>query len=228
MRHTSRTSVGFRGQVEYIAPVGKTEFLPIFERLFLGGEYSVRGFDIRSIGPSVPGRSWSSAATRACSSTPSTCSRLPARCASSAFFDAGQVRDFGDPFSWKETDHGVPGAVAAAAGGSVCHVAAARPERRRWARRCRWETTHAFKTSTGVELRFFMPVLNVPFRLIYSFNPLARGRAEQPAAAGEGDHVPVRGGDDVLGRAHAEVQNAQFRIAAHRNCTCIGSTPAES
>ena len=31
--------------------------------------------------------------------------------------------------------------------------------------------TSAFKTSTGVELRFFMPVLNVPFRLIYAFNP---------------------------------------------------------
>ena len=28
--------------------------LPIFERLFLGGEYSVRGFDIRSIGPRDP------------------------------------------------------------------------------------------------------------------------------------------------------------------------------
>jgi outer membrane protein insertion porin family len=28
-----------------------------------------------------------------------------------------------------------------------------------------------FKTSTGVELRFIMPVLNVPFRLIYAVNP---------------------------------------------------------
>jgi outer membrane protein insertion porin family len=28
-----------------------------------------------------------------------------------------------------------------------------------------------FRTSTGVELRFIMPVLNVPFRLIYAFNP---------------------------------------------------------
>jgi outer membrane protein insertion porin family len=28
-----------------------------------------------------------------------------------------------------------------------------------------------FKTSTGVELRFIMPVLNVPFRLIYAINP---------------------------------------------------------
>ena len=31
-----------------------TTTLPIFEKLFLGGEYSVRGFDIRSIGPSDP------------------------------------------------------------------------------------------------------------------------------------------------------------------------------
>jgi outer membrane protein assembly factor BamA len=27
------------------------------------------------------------------------------------------------------------------------------------------------RTSTGVELRFIMPVLNVPFRLIYAWNP---------------------------------------------------------
>jgi hypothetical protein len=32
-------------------------------------------------------------------------------------------------------------------------------------------TTSAFKTSTGAEVRFFMPVLNVPFRLIFAMNP---------------------------------------------------------
>ena len=32
-----------------------------------------------------------------------------------------------------------------------------------------------FKTSTGAELRFFMPVLNVPFRLIYAWNPQREG-----------------------------------------------------
>jgi hypothetical protein len=36
-------------------------------------------------------------------------------------------------------------------------------------------TTSAFKTSTGVELRFMMPMLNVPFRLIGAFNPQRRG-----------------------------------------------------
>jgi hypothetical protein len=33
----------------------------------------------------------------------------------------------------------------------------------------------AFKTSTGAEVRFFMPVLNVPFRLIFAFNPQRGG-----------------------------------------------------
>ena len=32
-----------------------------------------------------------------------------------------------------------------------------------------------FKTSTGVELRIFMPMLGVPFRLIYYFNPMRDG-----------------------------------------------------
>jgi hypothetical protein len=36
-------------------------------------------------------------------------------------------------------------------------------------------TTSAFKTSTGAEVRFFMPVLNVPFRLIFAANPQRGG-----------------------------------------------------
>jgi hypothetical protein len=32
-----------------------------------------------------------------------------------------------------------------------------------------------FKTSTGAEVRFFMPVLNVPFRLIFAANPQRSG-----------------------------------------------------
>jgi hypothetical protein len=32
-----------------------------------------------------------------------------------------------------------------------------------------------FKTSTGAEVRFFMPVLNVPFRLIAAWNPQREG-----------------------------------------------------
>ena len=39
-------------------------------------------------------------------------------------------------------------------------------------RRC---STTAFKTSMGLEVRFMMPVLNVPFRLIGSYNPQRQG-----------------------------------------------------
>ena len=34
---------------------------------------------------------------------------------------------------------------------------------------------NAFKTSIGAEIRFFMPVLNVPFRLIFAMNPSRDG-----------------------------------------------------
>ena len=41
-------------QFQYIhAFTGSTD-LPIFEKLFLGGEYSVRGFDVRTVGPQDP------------------------------------------------------------------------------------------------------------------------------------------------------------------------------
>ena len=35
--------------------------------------------------------------------------------------------------------------------------------------------TYAFKSSIGAEIRFFMPVLNVPFRLIFAMNPSRYG-----------------------------------------------------
>ena len=50
-----RTSLGFRAQAEYISPYGSTIELPIFEKLFLGGEYSMRGFDLRTVGPARSG-----------------------------------------------------------------------------------------------------------------------------------------------------------------------------
>jgi outer membrane protein insertion porin family len=141
-RITNRMSWGVRGQWAYIRPYGSTPVLPIFEKLFLGGEYSVRGYDIRSIGPRDEG-------TVECP----TCgtgiviggdkSALfnaeyiiniagPVRLV--LFYDAGQVRDTGEKFAWSE-----------------------------------------WKTSTGAEIRFFMPVLNVPFRLIFAANPQREG-----------------------------------------------------
>jgi outer membrane protein assembly factor BamA len=89
------------------------------------------------------------------------------------FFDAGQVRNVGQSFGWKEdivtpvlpllTD---PFATVTLTGANstLGQLETAVTGQR-----------SAFKTSTGLEVRFFMPVLNVPFRLIFAFNPSRGG-----------------------------------------------------
>ena len=138
--HTSRTTIGIRTQYQHIA-TGSPSQLPVFERLWLGGEFSIRGFDIRRVGPTVsdvnPEVSPDSFQGRTIiggnksllfNGEYQITIAQPVRFV--IFYDTGQVRDFGQDFA-----------------------------------------LDAFRTSTGIELRFFMPVLNVPFRLIYAWNP---------------------------------------------------------
>jgi outer membrane protein insertion porin family len=88
------------------------------------------------------------------------------------FYDAGQVRDIGQKFTWKETIfETVPPpapllsdpqqSVELTPAGQTPPTSSQRSIGR----------TYAFKTSLGSEIRFFMPVLNVPFRLIFAYNP---------------------------------------------------------
>ena len=160
--HTKRTSIGFRVQGTYISTFTGSKELLITEKLFAGGEYSVRGFDIRTIGPramqvlppTYNGQTFLPALMPGAVSLESQVvdSGLviggdkmvllnaeylislvgPVRLV--LFADAGQVRGKGEQLAWNE-----------------------------------------FKASTGAEIRFFMPVLNVPFRLIFAYNPLRRG-----------------------------------------------------
>ena len=77
-----------------------------------------------------------------------------------------------------------------------------------------WKT---MSTSTGVEARFIMPVLNVPFRLIYAWNP---NRDFLPAAA----RLQVRGrldllspqGEDPYEKSRFDVPVARRRHLPHR------------
>jgi outer membrane protein insertion porin family len=43
-----------RGQVESVDYFGDSDFVPIFDRLFLGGSYTLRGFEFRDVGPKDP------------------------------------------------------------------------------------------------------------------------------------------------------------------------------
>ena len=141
---TARTTIGVRLQYQHLFS-GSVDQIPIFERLWLGGEYSIRGYDIRRIGPTLSdmdpnipvetyqGRSIIGGNKSLLANFEYQISIAdPVRIV--FFYDAGQVRDFGQDFAMD-----------------------------------------AFKTSTGIELRFFIPMLNVPFRLIYAWNPQSEG-----------------------------------------------------
>jgi len=129
-----RMSTGVRGQYIYITPVGSTTILPIFERLFLGGEYSVRGTDIRSIGPRDPFTGLVIGGNTSLLFNAEYLIQIAGPVRLVMFYDAGQVKQKGQNLDVAD-----------------------------------------FATSTGAEVRFFMPVLNVPFRLIFAWNPQRNG-----------------------------------------------------
>jgi len=142
LQQNRRISLGLRGQAEYIRPWGDSialgstvNSLPVFEKLVMGGGYSIRGYDLRTVGP----KSKLADGTETQVVLGGNKSLLfnaeyliniagPVRLI--LFYDAGQVKDTGERFM-----------------------------------------PHDFITSTGAEVRFFMPVLNVPFRLIFAANP---------------------------------------------------------
>ena len=91
-----------------------------------------------------------------------------------AFYDVGQVRNFGEGFWWKEpiTQAVYPPVVGPVLVDPYATARLLDPNAKiPTPDLVTIGTTSAFKTSTGLEIRFFMPVLNVPFRLIAAWNP---------------------------------------------------------
>jgi len=175
-QHTRRTSIGMRVAAEFINPYGSTKNLPIFEKLFLGGEYSIRGYDIRSVGPRDLASGLVIGGNKSLLFNAEYLISIAGPVRLVLFYDAGQVRDNGEAFGWKEPIHKqttVNGLTPADSATSLYAVGGFLS-----ALQTRVDTigqTSAFKTSTGAEIRFFMPVLNVPFRLIFAMNPQRGG-----------------------------------------------------
>jgi len=126
--HTKRTALGVRLTGGFVRPYGGTRALPYYLRYFLGGEYQIRGVDIRTVGPT-------DSQNRALGGDKFVLANAE------YYFDLfGPVRallfhDAGQAFQESE-----------------------RIDLRR------------LRTSSGVELRVIVPMLNVPFRLIYAWN----------------------------------------------------------
>jgi len=171
-KQNSRMSLGIRGQFQYIRNLSDTP-LPIFEKLFLGGEYSVRGYDLRTIGPSDLKTGLVLGGNKSLLFNVEQYINIAGPVRLILFYDAGQVRDVGQSFAWKEDIRELvtppvpllfdPSATATLTNPNVPEQVIVTGLR------------SAFKTSTGAEIRFFMPVLNVPFRLIFAYNPQRGG-----------------------------------------------------
>ena len=176
---TRKTSIGLRAAADYIRPYGDTIALPIFQKIFLGGEYSMRGFDLRAVSPRDPISGVQVGGNKSLLFNAEYLISIAGPVRLVLFYDAGQVRDVGDPFTWKEqlTEPVQPRQPGPFPGGSRLRHAAQSARRgfRSRSRPGRIGETDAFKTSTGAEIRFFMPVLNVPFRLIFAMNPSRAG-----------------------------------------------------
>jgi outer membrane protein insertion porin family len=168
-RHTGRTSLGMRAQIAYLSPLGSTQSLPIFENLYLGGGFSIRGYDIRSIGPADPETGLVIGGNKSLLFNVEYLITIAGPVRLVLFADAGQVRARGERFSWKmpvfESRQVVPWVPTS---GDASELVTPLPAE--LTRVVQTGETGAFKTSSGAEIRFFMPVLNVPFRLIFAYN----------------------------------------------------------
>ena len=171
-RQAPRLSLGLRAMTEYIHAYSNSRDLPIFQKIFLGGEYSVRGYDIRSIGPQDPGTGLVLGGNKDLLFNVEQNINIMSQLRVILFYDAGQVRDVGQSFALKETlvrrvipplpllydPNFDPRAFLGPTDPPTIST-----------------SVSAFKTSTGVEVRLFMPVINVPFRLIFAYNPQRAG-----------------------------------------------------
>lgn len=123
-----RHVLGMHLAYEGLAPFANRR-VPFYEKYFLGGERSLRGFDIYTIGPrdkngSVRG------GTKSFLFNLEYAIPLTQQFSFVFFYDMGNSYDAGTPIRLKDV-----------------------------------------YTSTGLELKVFVPMLNVPFRLIFAYNP---------------------------------------------------------
>ena len=173
-----RTSVGFRAQAEYITKYGDTIALPIFEKLFLGGEYSIRGFDLRTVGPRDVLTGVVLGGNKSLLFNAEYLINIAGPVRLVLFADAGQVRDVGEKFAWKESifENQFPPPTGITLTDPFNTGTLTDPNAPLiLPNRVKIGELSAFKSSIGAEVRFFMPVLNVPFRLIFAMNPSRGG-----------------------------------------------------
>jgi outer membrane protein insertion porin family len=170
-----RNTFAFRVMLMHIIPYGKLPSgdpmtAPFFERIFSGGEFSLRGFDIRSVSP------WAFIKTPRLdgegnpiidpgTGLPSISERILPVGGDTSALVTGEYRiplvgplqltgfvDFGTSTVLREENLVLFGPNTAI---DLLE-----------------DTNNVWRMSTGAEVQFLLPVINQPFRLIFAYNPL--------------------------------------------------------
>jgi outer membrane protein insertion porin family len=126
--HWKRTALGVRANAGWVQPYGRTSVLPYYLRYQLGGEYQIRGTDIRTVGP-LDSQQRVVGGDKFVLFNAEYYFDILGPVRALLFHDAGQAFAENQPIDLRQ-----------------------------------------LRTSTGAELRVVMPMLNVPFRLIYAWN----------------------------------------------------------
>jgi outer membrane protein insertion porin family len=173
-----RNTVGVRLLAEYIQAYGKgrevapgqfvKSTVPFFDRFFIGGETTIRGFDIRSVSP------------MAISSTPILdAEKRPVidQNTGLARIDRNITPVGGDTLGIVNAEYRIPiaGPLSIAAFYDVGLSRISRPAALGSFGNSTVDilraTNGVVRGSTGVEIQFLLPVVSAPFRLIFAFNP---------------------------------------------------------
>ena len=170
-----RNTFAFRVQFSHILPYGNLPggdpmAIPFFERIFSGGEFTLRGFDLRSVSPWAITRSPSLDSNGNPIISPAT--GLPA-------ITESPIPVGGDSSMILTAEYRVPLVGPLQVTGFV-DFGTATVVRKDNLRifgpntevNLQEQTNNVWRASTGAEIQFLMPVVNQPFRLIFAYNPL--------------------------------------------------------
>ena len=170
-----RNTLAFRVQVQHILPYGKLPggdpmTAPFFERIFAGGEFTLRGFDIRSVSP------WAITQTASVDNLdnpiidPAT--GLP-------LINERAIPVGGDTSLILTTEYRMPifGPLQVTGFLDFGTATVLRKDNLRVFGPTtnvilQENTNNVWRASTGAEIQFLLPVVNQPFRLIFAYNPL--------------------------------------------------------
>jgi len=160
-----RNTWAFRLQGEHVLPYGESSdgtqlTVPVFERVYLGGEFNLRGFDLRSVSPI--------GIYRQPQETPE--GTIVAESVVTLGGDTGAVLTL----EYRAPIYGplhVTGFVDTGTSAVFRKRELSQPAPDGSTTSLITSTNNVWRVSTGAEIQFLVPLINQPFRLILAYNP---------------------------------------------------------